>query len=170
MLRATLLTVLFSGWLVGAMIPTSTVAVGREHYRAGHPGTAAHHLEFVLKADPGNAEAAYWLAMSYQSMADIATPFGGHFRSKAHRYFIRAMQLAPARTDYRMAFFDFLLDAADSSASSLLEARRLVESTRECDPDYTEMRRRLAEEERALGGMERRVTRVWAIVERSVVR
>src|SRR5439155_19514301 len=116
------------------------------------------------------SEACYWAAMSYQRMSDIATLFGGRSHAKAHRYFVRAVQLAPARTEYRQALFDFLLESADSSASALHEAQQLVDAVGERDPDYAEMRLRLAAERREDSSLERRAAKLLVMGERTAFR
>src|SRR4051812_26991812 len=125
---------------------SSEMAAGRTHYREGEFRKAAVHFQLAIKANPDDAEAWYWTGMSYQRLADIATPFGGSYTSKAGDHFERAMRLAPGRREYRGTLFEFLLESADSSRTALQRAEAILETVAESDPDYIDMRRRLNNE------------------------
>src|SRR5438552_1760408 len=88
---------------------SSEMAAGRTHYGEGDFRKAAAHFQLAIKANPDDAEACYWTGMSYQRLADIATPFGGSYTSKARDHFERAMRLAPGRREYRGTLFEVKL-------------------------------------------------------------
>src|SRR5258705_5707402 len=90
----------------------SEFATGRAYYAEGEFRKATAHFQLALKTNPNDAEAYYWMGMSYQVLADIATPFGGKYNSKARLCLTKAMELAPSRPDYRRELFDFLVDSA----------------------------------------------------------
>src|SRR5215467_12267715 len=83
-------------------------AAGRAYYSDGEFRKAAAHFQLALKADPDDAEACYWAGMAYQRLADISTPFGGRYNSKARQYLSRAAELSPNRPDYRLELFNHL--------------------------------------------------------------
>src|SRR5437867_3679266 len=84
-----------------AAVHSSELAAGRAYYSQGEFRKAAAHFQLALDAGEDEAETCYWTGMSYQMLADIATPFGGRQRSKARDYLTRAMKLAPGRREYR---------------------------------------------------------------------
>ena len=120
----------------------SEFATGRAYYAEGEFRKAAAHFQLAVKTNPNDAEAYYWMGMSYQVLADIATPFGGKYNSKARLYLTKAMELAPSRPDYRRELFDFLVDSANSSGTALKQAVAILQTVSESDPDYSYMRRR----------------------------
>jgi tetratricopeptide (TPR) repeat protein len=124
-----------------AAVHESEFAAGRISYARGEFKKAAAHFRRAVRISPNEAEPHYWLGMSYQGLADIATPFGGRYNSKARIHLTRAMELAPNRPAYRRALFDFLIDSADSSRGALRQAARLLQAVPEGDPDYAYMRR-----------------------------
>ncbi len=124
----------------------SEFAAGRAYYAQGEFRKAAAHFQLALKTNPNDAEAYYWMGMSYQVLADIATPLGGKYNSKARLYLTKAMELAPSRPDYRRELIDFLVDSANSSGIALKQAVDILQTVSESDPDYSYMRRRLEHE------------------------
>jgi tetratricopeptide (TPR) repeat protein len=126
-----------------AASPASDFAAGREFYNSGDFKKAAGRLELAVRTGPDNAAAYYWLGMSYQRLADISMPFGGRYHARARCSLMKAVELAPDRSDYRQALFDFLLDPEESSRSSRRHAAALLAAVPESDPDYPTMRRRL---------------------------
>jgi tetratricopeptide (TPR) repeat protein len=120
----------------------SEFATGRAYYVEGEFRKAATHFHLALKTNPNDAGTYYWMGMSYQVLADIATPFGGKYNSKARLYLTKAVELAPSRPDYRRELFDFLVDSANSSGTALKQAAGILQTMSECDPDYGYMRRR----------------------------
>jgi Flp pilus assembly protein TadD len=93
----------------------SELAVGRQTYMQGEFKQAKAHLEKAVKQDPEDAAAHYWLGMAYQVLADVATPFGGRYKSKARKQLTRAVELAPDRPEYQRELSHFLVDSSDSS-------------------------------------------------------
>jgi tetratricopeptide (TPR) repeat protein len=147
----------------------SELATGRAYYTDGKFGKAASSFRMALKANPADAEASYWAGMSYQRLADIATPFGGRSLAKARAYLMRATQLAPERREYRLALFDFLLDSAYLSRTALRDASNMLRTVDESDPDYGEMRRQLEREKRANSAPDARLGRLFLAVPRTAV-
>ncbi|SPF53416.1 hypothetical protein SBA4_560017 [Candidatus Sulfopaludibacter sp. SbA4] len=90
----------------------SEFAIGRAWYTEGEFKKAAAHFELALRADPKDAESCYWMGMSYQMLADIASPLGHSYKAKARLYLMKAVELAPTRADYRRELFNFLADSA----------------------------------------------------------
>jgi tetratricopeptide (TPR) repeat protein len=101
--------------------PSEFVA-GRACYTEGEFKKAAAHFRLALKSAPNDAESNYWMGMSYQMLADIASPFGHKYRAKARVYLTKSVELAPTRTDYRRELHNFLLDSAGSSRDSAAQA------------------------------------------------
>ena len=64
----------------------SEFATGRAYYSEGEFKKAASHFQLALNADPNDAEFYYWTGMSYQVLADIASPFNRKYNSKARVY------------------------------------------------------------------------------------
>ena len=118
-----------------AFAQQSEFATGRSSYQAGEFKVAVKHFKRALEADPGNAETTYWLGRSYETLADIAVPFGGRYHSLARTYLTKAAELAPYRLDYRRELFDFLVDSGEQRRSLKI----LLTST-ETDPDYDYLR------------------------------
>jgi tetratricopeptide (TPR) repeat protein len=148
----------------------SEMAAGRTHYVEGDFRKAAAHFQLALKANPDDAEACYWTGMSYQRLADIATPFGGSYTSKARDHFERAMVLAPGRREYRGTLFEFLLESADSSRTALQRAEAILQTVAESDPDYIDMRRRLNNERKTNSSVHARIDRVFLTGPRALYR
>jgi tetratricopeptide (TPR) repeat protein len=118
-------------------------AEGRAYYADGDFKKAVAHFELALKSDPNDADANYWTGMAYQRLADIATPFGGKYNSKARRYLSKAVLLSPNRPDYRLELFNHVLDTADSTHSRPPRELSALVSASESDPEFPEMQRRL---------------------------
>jgi tetratricopeptide (TPR) repeat protein len=165
----TILTLLatFSGPAAGQR---SEIATGRAYYTEGEFKKAAEHFQLALKADPSNAEPYYWMGMSYQRLADIALPFGGRYNAKARIFLTRAVELAPARPDYRGELFEFLLDPAASSRGAMRQAAAILQTTSESDPDYSYMRGRFESESKANSSAEARLGRLFLAVPRAAYR
>jgi len=125
---------------------SSEFAAGRARYADCEFKKAAEHFELAVKTNPDDAEAWYWAGMSYQRLADIATPFGGRYDRKARECLTKAMKLAPGQTGYRQALFDALLGSGDGSRRALREAAGILATMSESDPDYGEMCRRFERE------------------------
>src|SRR5579872_5317498 len=129
---------LIAGGGYGA-VPGREVARGKTWYLEGEFKKAAAVFESVIRANPENAEAWYWAGMSNQALGDIAFPFAGRQNARARKYLKTASILAPERPEYRMAYFDFLLDSSGNSRSALKEAAGLLATVPESDPDYAVM-------------------------------
>jgi tetratricopeptide (TPR) repeat protein len=138
----------------------SEFAAGRQYYSDGEYQKAAAHFELAAKADPRDAAAYYWAGRSQEMQAAIATPFGGKCAAKARINLAKAVELAPERPQYRQELFDFLLDSAWLSPSSLRQAAAMLRATSEDDPDYVEMRRRLEEERHASSSVASRLAQL----------
>jgi len=117
-------------------------SAGRTYYADGEFKKAVTHFQLALQVDPDNAEACYWTGMAYQRLADISTPFGRRYNSKARQYLTRAAALSPYRSDYRLELFNFLLDTADASHTRPSRATGALLSESETDPEYVDMLRR----------------------------
>jgi tetratricopeptide (TPR) repeat protein len=161
------LLVAFSGPAAGQR---SEIEAGRGYYTDGEFKKAAAHFQLALKTDPNSAEAYYWMGMSYQRLADIALPFGGGYNAKARVYLTRAVVLAPSRPDYRQELFEFLLDPAASSRSTLRQAAGILQTTSESDPDYSYMRGRFESESKANSSAEARLGRLFLAVPQAAYR
>jgi tetratricopeptide (TPR) repeat protein len=146
------------------------IETGRAYYTAGEFKKAAAHFQLALKTVPDNAESYYWMGMSYQRLADIALPFGGRYNAKARVCLTRAVELAPARLDYRDELFEFLLDPAASSASALRQAAAMLRATSEADPGYAYMRGRFQSESKANSSAEARLGRLFLAVPQAAYR
>jgi len=121
-MKLNLLIMMLAGFGGHAASQQSAFATGRANYAEGEFRKAAAHFQLALKINPSDAESYYWMGMSYQGLADIATPFGGKYNSKARLCLTKAMELAPSRPDYRRELFDFLVDSANSSGTALKQA------------------------------------------------
>jgi len=141
-------------------------ATGRDYYAATDFKKAAAYFQVRCESD-GDAEACYWTGLSYERQADVSFPFGCRIDTKAHRYFANAMDLAPGRTLYRDAFFDFLLSTADCSRTALREAAGILSAVPESDPDYDHMRRRLVQESRFHGSADARLANLFLLIPRA---
>lgn len=165
-----LLLVLFAGLGCEAAEQQSEYLAGRASYVAGDFKQAARHFQRAVEADPYDAESYYRAGMTYEVLADIATPFGARYNAKARRSLTKAVQLAPDRQDYRRSLFDFLLDSANSSRTALRQANSIMAALPESDDEFNEMRRRLAEETKINSGAEARLGRVFLAVPRVTAR
>ena len=145
----------------------SEFATGRAYYMEGEFKKAVAHFQLALNANPNDAESYYWIGRSYQVLADIQSPFDYKYNSKARIYLMKAVELAPRRSDYRRELFDFLVDSAGSSRAALREAADLLGTVRELDPEYSYMRRRFDPERRANASADARLGRLFLIVPRA---
>jgi len=107
--------ILLAGFGREAAGQQSEFAIGRAWYTEGEFKKAATHFQLALRADAKDAESCYWMGMSYQMLADIASPLGHRYRTKARIYLMKAVELAPMRADYRRELFNFLADSAGRS-------------------------------------------------------
>jgi tetratricopeptide (TPR) repeat protein len=171
-MKLNLLILMFAVMPVGqaADLVGSDFAMGRAHYTNGEFKKAASHFQRALRANPGDADAHYWLGMSYQVLGDIATPFGGSYNSKARVSLTRAMELAPGRPEFRRELFDFLLDSAASSRTALRQAAGILQAVPESDPEYDRMRLRLEDERSVNSSAEARVGRLMLAMPRTAYR
>jgi Flp pilus assembly protein TadD len=140
------------------MAQQSAVAAGKACYQSGELQKAAAHLRLAVETDSRNAEAHYWLGRSYETLADIATPFGRKYRSLARTHLTRAVELEPAQSEYRRELFDFLLDSGDER-----RALHLLASAAESDPDFEFMLTRLAETRRLNTSLRGRATKLFRL-------
>lgn len=163
-----LLLVLFAGLVSEAAEQQSEYMAGRASYAAGEFKTAARHFQRAVDADPYDAESSYRAGMTYQVLADIATPFGARYNAKARRCLTHAVQLAPDRQDYRRSLFDFLLGSGNPSRSALRQANAILATAP--NEDIGQMRRLLADERKVNSGAEARVGRVFLAAPRVAAR
>lgn len=161
---------LFAGLGSAAAGQQSEFAIGRTYYREGQFKNAAAHLQLALAANPDDAEACYWIGMSYQMLADIAAPFDRSYNWKARVYLTKATELAPTRPDYRGELFNFLLDSAGSSRAARRQAEGILRTVPESDPEYTCMHRRFEQESRANSAVDARLGRLFLAVPRAAYR
>jgi tetratricopeptide (TPR) repeat protein len=133
-----------------------TFGAGKASYQSGEFKQAAAHFQLALQSDPQRAEPHYWLGRSYESLADVATPFGRKYRGLARTHLTKAVELAPNRTEYRRELFDFLLDSGD-----LRQAEELLVKSAESDPEYDFMLARLYETKRLNGSVRGRLTQAF---------
>jgi len=128
--------------VVPAVAQQSEFAAGQSSYRAGEFKSAVTHFRLALDTNPKDAASSYWVGRSYETLADIATPFGGKYRSLARTYLTKASELAPGRPEYRRELFDFLLDSGAFSRSEQRQAATILLAGAETDPEYEYMRSR----------------------------
>lgn len=136
----------------------ANVAAGRADYQSGEFRRAAAHFELAVKSAPQNAEAQYWLGRSYETLADIATPFGRRYRSLARTHLTKAAGLAPASSEYRHELFEFLLDTGGER-----QARTMLLGCAESDPDYDYMLARFTQTRRLNTSVDGRLTRAFQL-------
>jgi len=148
----------------------SELVTGRAYYAAGDFKKAAAHFQLAIKFNPNDAESYYWMGMSYQTLADIALPFGGRYNAKARVCLTTAVELAPNRPDYRRELFEFLLDPAAWSRSSRRQAAAILHETSESDPDYAYMRQLFESERKANSSADARLGRLFLAVPRAAYR
>ncbi len=170
-MKLNLLILMLLGALGGqAAGQSSEFATGRGYYTEGEFKKAAAHFRLAIKTNPNDAESCYWMGMSYQMLADIATPYAGKYNSKARVYLTKAMELEPSRQDYRRELFHFLLDSAGSSRTALEQAANILLTVPESDPDYIHMRRGFERESRANSSAQARLGRLFLAAPRAVYR
>jgi len=158
---------LFTSLGSAAVGQQSEFAIGRTYYSDGQFKKAAAHFQQAFASNPKDAAACHWAGMSYQMLADIAVPFDRTYNSKARVYLTKALELAPARADYRNEIFNFLVDSA---GSSLRQAASILRGMSESDPDYTRMQRRLEEASRAHSSADARLGRLFLAMPRMASR
>ena len=150
-----ILLVIFAGHAIGQQ---SELAAGRAYYQSGEFKQAVAHFQLALHADPRSAESNYWLGRSYETLADIATPFGRKYRSLAHTHLTKAAELAPGRSEYRSELFEFLLDFGRQN-----QARDILLRSAESDPDYEYMLSRLRQTRRLNASLNAWLTKVFQL-------
>ena len=150
-----ILLAIFAGHATGQQ---SELAAGRAYYQSGEFKQAVAHFQLALHADPRSAESNYWLGRSYETLADIATPFGRKYRSLAHTHLTKAAELAPGRDDYRSELFEFLLDSGRQN-----QARDILVRSAESDPDYEYMLSRLRQTRRLNASLNAWLTKVFQL-------
>ena len=148
----------------------SEFATGRAYYVEGEFKKAVAHFQLAIKVNPDDAESYYWMGMSYQVLADIASPFDYKYKSKARTNLTRATELAPGRLDYRRELFDSLLDAAGASRAAARQAADLLRTVPEPDPDYSYMHWRFEIEKRTNASAEARLGRLFLAIPRATYR
>jgi len=153
------LVILLTALAGPALAQQSELAAGRSLYLSGDFKAAAAHLQLALAAEPRSAESNYWLGRSYETLGDIATPFGRKYRSLARTYLNKAAELAPGRSEYRHELFEFLLDSGDRQS-----ARRLLLTAAESDPDYDFMLSRFEDTQRLNSSLKGRLTWIFQLV------
>lgn len=169
-LSAILLTSLLTAALgIAAPGQQSEFAIGRACYMEGEFKKAAAHFQMALRTSSHDAEAYYWIGMSYQMLADIAAPFGGRHSAVARVNLTKAVELAPNRLDYRRELFDFLVDSG-SSRSAWRQAGDILRAVPESDPDYAGMRRRFEQARRDSSAPEARLGRLFLAAPRALYR
>jgi tetratricopeptide (TPR) repeat protein len=141
LLAAVALTVL---WPRPAPAADMTALEGIAYFNDGEFKKAAAQFRRAVEIDPKDAQSHFWMARSYEKLADVAFPLDGRYRSKARVCLMRAMSLAPDRADYRRELFDFLLDGGGASPAAFRQAAEILRAVPESDPDYLYMRQRLA--------------------------
>jgi tetratricopeptide (TPR) repeat protein len=146
MTRSIFLFAVASGFGGLAAAQSSEFAAGRAYYQEGQFKKAAAQFQLAVQTNPSDAESYRWLGISYQTLGDIATPFGARYYARARVSLAKAVALAPGRADYRRDLFEALTGAAESSPSALRQAAELLYTVPVDDPDYFPMRRRLERE------------------------
>jgi len=161
---------LFTGLGSAAVGQESEFAIGRAYYSEGQFKKAAGHFQRAFADDPDDAPACYWIGMSYQMLADIEVPFGHTYNVKARAYLTKAVELAPARADFRSELFNFLLDSAGSSRAALRQAAGILRTVSAADPDYTRMHRRFEEASRSSSSADAKLGRLFLAMPRAAGR
>lgn len=141
-------------------------AKAREYYRSADFSKAAAVFK-ALCASNDDADACYWAGLSYEKLADAATPFGCKIDPKAHNYFVRAIKLSPADPAYREALFSFLLNTADCSRTALRKAAAILSATPQSDPERASMVERLETARRLNGSADERLARFFLMLPRA---
>lgn len=144
-------------------------AAGQRYYEEAEFGKAAAQFQALCKAEP-DAEACYWAGLSYERLADTRVPYGCRTAAKAQPFFDKAMALAPDRRLYRDALFNFLLNNADCSRTSLWEAAGVLATLPRSDPDYDLMRTRLTDADRGSRSLESRLSNLFLALPRATHR
>jgi hypothetical protein len=100
----------------------------------GRVQTGSRALSTRARRRPSQRRVELLAGRSYETLADIATPFGRKYRSLARTHLTRALELAPGRSEYRGELFEFLLDCGRQN-----QARDILLQSAESDPDYEYM-------------------------------
>lgn len=134
--------------------------IGRAYYESGEFKKAISHFEVAVKLNLNEARAYYFMGKCYETLALIDEPlFGNHASAKAHRYLVKAFQLAPADREYRFELFEFLL--LSGNRKSLDEAQNILQRVNESDPDYPFLQARLEEAREERSAPEQRAEDVF---------
>ena len=149
--------------IFGSLAPAqpSEAAAGRASYREGEFRKAVAHFQLALQSDPRDAQSHYWIGRSYETLADIALPFGARYRTLAREHLTKAAELAPERPEYRRELFDFLLDGTDFSRSEQQQAAGILLASAESDPEYQYLRLRFEEARKANSSINGRLSRLF---------
>ncbi len=142
-----------------AIAQQSEFATGQSNYRAGDFKVAIAHFQRALDVNPKDAASNYWMGRSYETLADIATPFGRKYRSLARTYLTTAAELAPNRPEYRRELFDFLLDANEQRL-----ALRILKASAETDPEYDYMLARFEQTKKVKSSFNGRVCSAFRVL------
>jgi tetratricopeptide (TPR) repeat protein len=151
------------------MAQPSELAAGRASYRDGEFQQAVGHFRRAILAQPLDAESHYWIGRSYETLADIAGPFGGRYHGLARTYLTKATELAPDRSEYRRELFDFLLDSTNFSRSEQRQAFAILVSSAESDPEYPALRSRFEAALKASGSINSRLARLFLVAPQAAV-
>lgn len=143
-------------------------AKARGYYRSAEFSKAAAGFGALCKSND-DADACYWAGLSYEKLADTATPFGCNANAKAHNYYLRTLKLSPADPVYRDAFFSFLLNTADCSRTALKEAAGILSTTPASDSERASMIGRLETARRLNGSADERLARFFLILPRAAL-
>jgi tetratricopeptide (TPR) repeat protein len=150
-------------WLILLVTPAiaqqSEFTTGQFYYQAGEFKIAVSHFQNAIQANPKDAASHYWMGRSYETLADIATPFGRKYRSLARTHLTTAAELAPSRPEYRRELFDFLLDANEHR-----QALGILNASPESDPDYDYMLSRLDDARKLASSFNGRVCSAFRIL------
>ena len=136
------------------------LVAGRASYTDGEFKAAVVHFQRALQSDPHDAACHYWIGRSYETLADIAAPFGAKYRTLARAYLTKAADLAPGRPEYRRELFDFLLDSANFTRSEQQQAAGILLASAESDPDYDALSSRFEQARKAKSSVNARLGRL----------
>jgi Flp pilus assembly protein TadD len=146
-------------FLITPAIAQSELTLGRSSYQSGDFKTAISHFQRVLQDSPENAECNYWMGRSYETLADIATPFGRKDRSLARAYLAKAAELAPNHPEYRRELFDFLLETNHQR-----QAFAILMASAESDPEYPYMLSRFRQTRELNASLSARIGKPFQLV------
>jgi tetratricopeptide (TPR) repeat protein len=152
------------------MAQPSELAAGKASYRDGEFQQAVTHLQRAIRSDPQDAACHYWIGRSYETLADIAAPFGAKYRTLARASLTKAMELAPDRPEYRRELFDFLLDSVNFSRGEQQQAAGILLGSAESDPEYEALVSRFEEAQKVNSSVNARLGRLFLAAPQTAVR